>query len=65
MNRPSVTAFAETAVVYAVIEGRTDEARRLLGNMLDDELRDYHRQVSTVLDLVNDEGNGRRLEGGF
>lgn len=47
-----VSSFVETAALFAVVTENTDEARRLLGEMLPGELAAFADQVDTLSDLI-------------
>ncbi len=44
--------FTETAVLYAYMNGDADRVGELLTGMLDNELADYYRLLSSVLDIT-------------
>lgn len=51
---------AETAVLYAVMNGDTERARKLIGESLDLELTDFYGWLSETNDLVTAELRTRR-----
>lgn len=57
MNRPqapSVTAFAETSVLYAVLEGDDAEARRIVADMLPNERAEFAGQLDHLRSMLTD-----------
>lgn len=55
---PKVTAFTETAVVYAVLRGDLARARELVNSMLPGEQAEFESQLSTIINMLWGEGRG-------
>lgn len=53
---PKVTAFTETAVVYAVLNGDLNRARELIGSMLPGERARFEAQLSEIVNMLWSEG---------
>lgn len=54
MNAPPVTAFAETAALYHLINEDLAEARRIVGDMLPGERRVYAEQLERLRAMVGE-----------
>lgn len=67
MNRPqgpSVTAFAETSALYAVLEGDDTEARRIVSDMLPNERAEFAAQLDRLRAMLADRF-GNDIPSGF
>lgn len=52
----------EGSVLHAVIEGRFDDAEKVIAaHFTDAELIEFHAQLATTMDLVNAEATARRI----
>lgn len=51
---PSVTAFAETSALYAVLEGNDAEARRIVGDMFPNERAEFAGQLDRLRAMLTD-----------
>jgi hypothetical protein len=51
---PSVTAFPETAALYAVMNDQTSEAIRIIGDMLPGERATFYEQIGRLQTLLGD-----------
>lgn len=49
---PKVTAFTETAVLYAVLSGDLARARELVQSMLPGERRTFLAQLTQVINML-------------
>jgi hypothetical protein len=49
---PKVTAFTETAVVWAVLNGDLARARELVGSMLPAERHIFEEQLSVIVRML-------------
>lgn len=60
MTVPSVTTFAETAALYAILNNDTDEAMRIVSEMLPNERAEFASQLDRLRTLLTDRfGNDR------
>jgi hypothetical protein len=55
--------FAETAVLYAYMNGDPDKVGELLTGMLDGELAEFYSLLSSVLDITVNHLRSRRAPG--
>ncbi|MGW0538530.1 hypothetical protein [Streptomyces sp. NPDC003032] len=60
MHGPTVTAFPETAALYAVLNKDTEEAERIVSGMLPNERAEFGRQLDQLRSMLADRfGNDR------
>lgn len=52
MPPPPVTAFAETAALYAVLTEDMAEARRIVGDMLPSERATFQQQLDKLVNML-------------
>lgn len=55
MSTPAVTAYAETAALYAVLNQDETEALRLVGNMFPAERAFFAKQLDQLRSMLTDE----------
>ncbi|MBC9730970.1 hypothetical protein [Streptomyces sp. TRM68367] len=58
MNPPAVTAFAETAALYAVMNEDLPDARRIVGDMLPGERAQLAQQLDQLRELLGPRCDG-------
>ncbi len=63
MRGPAVTTFAETAALYAMLNEDTEEAERIVSDMLPNERREFADQLDKLRSMLidrfgNDRGDG-------
>lgn len=49
---PKVTAFDETAALWAVMSGETARARETVNSMLPGELAEFEAHLSALMDMI-------------
>lgn len=60
MNAPSVTAFAETAALFAILNDDTEDAQRIISEMLPNERAEFAGQLDRLRSMLTDRfGNDR------
>lgn len=60
MHGPAVTAFAETAALYAILNEDTEEAERIVSEMLPNERTMFAGQLDKLRSMLTDRfGNDR------
>jgi hypothetical protein len=57
-STPPVTAFAETAALYAVLNNETSEAIRIIGDMLPGERTTFYDRLGRLITLLGDRCDG-------
>lgn len=58
---PKVTAFDETAALWALMQGDTARAREIIGAMLESERVEFEQRLTELINLV---WAGRDIQGG-
>jgi hypothetical protein len=53
-QKPAVTSFAETAALFAVLEGDDVEARRIVGDMYPNERAEFAEQLDRLRSMLTD-----------
>lgn len=60
MRGPAVTAFSETAALYAILNEDTEEAERIVSEMLPNERAEFAGQLDQLRRMLTDRfGNDR------
>lgn len=60
MKGPAVTTFAETAALYAILNEDTEEAERIVSDMLPNERAEFAAQLDRLRAMLTDRfGNDR------
>ena len=60
MRGPAVTAFSETAALYAILNEDTEEAERIVSEMLPNERAEFAGQLDQLRGMLTDRfGNDR------
>ncbi|MFE4369641.1 hypothetical protein ACFRMN_15665 [Streptomyces sp. NPDC056835] len=67
MHGPAVTAFSETAALYAIVNEDTEEAERIVSGMLQNERAEFARQLDQLRGMLtdrfgNDQGGSPNLD---
>ena len=53
-QKPTVTSFAETAALWAVLEGDDAEARRIVADMFPNERAEFAGQLDRLRSMLTD-----------